>query len=411
MKKIFYRAVCYAGGVLLLIALIIVIAHHPRVWLAGLIQRALAASGLTGSGTVNQVAAFNDSSTLGNSIIYDNGSNVGIGTTAPGRKLDVNGDFQATDIYTTDGVQIQGLSGRNYFRDEEGAGNLRVGATWGMPGVYAESGVGVLGGANGASLQNNALFVAAGGNVGIGTTAPGNKLDVNGQIVANNNIISHAIVYSINNGNNQSYLNSDDGGNFSQVVSFSSLTPGNYGEAFQQGWFDGTSYYGQVQVLSAAGATVKTAYMHANSSGSLIFADQFCLPASGGGCITSWPSGGSGGITTETDPTVSAWAKAASPPGMTVTGGYEADTQGGNGYAETPMGSHAVCFLTSKRENPGDLNDCVIAAPGSTFSFGKQGGSSVPITNDSGGWMLYSWTISGGSSEFTWCTARCIDNP
>lgn len=105
---------------------------------------------------------------------------VGIGTAAPARKLDVAGDMQASDMYTTDGVQIQGLSGRNYFRDTEGAGNLRVGAAWGMPGVYAESGVGVLGGASGASLQNNTLFATTNGRVGVGRTDPGYRLDVNG---------------------------------------------------------------------------------------------------------------------------------------------------------------------------------------------------------------------------------------
>ncbi|TPW21072.1 MAG: hypothetical protein FD126_1050 [Elusimicrobia bacterium] len=113
---------------------------------------------------------------------------VGIGTATPARKLDVAGDMQASDLYTTDGVQIQGLSGRNYFRDAEGAGNLRVGAAWGMPGVYAETGVGVLGGASGASLQNNTLFASPGGNVGIATASPGYRLDIAGDTRVQGNL-------------------------------------------------------------------------------------------------------------------------------------------------------------------------------------------------------------------------------
>jgi len=107
--------------------------------------------------------------------------NVGIGTTSPTTTLEVSGSAKASDIYTSDGVQIQGLSGRNYFRDAEGAGNLRVGGVWGMAGIYAESGPAVVGGTGGVSLQNNSMFVSTNGNVGLGTNSPSAKLDVRGK--------------------------------------------------------------------------------------------------------------------------------------------------------------------------------------------------------------------------------------
>jgi hypothetical protein len=47
-----------------------------------------------------------------------------------------------------------------------------------MYGIYAEIGRGVLGGASGVSLQDNALTVETNGNVGIGTTSPGAKLNI-----------------------------------------------------------------------------------------------------------------------------------------------------------------------------------------------------------------------------------------
>ena len=45
----------------------------------------------TASGTANYIAKFTNSSSLGVSGIYENSSNIGIGTTSPAAKLDVNG--------------------------------------------------------------------------------------------------------------------------------------------------------------------------------------------------------------------------------------------------------------------------------------------------------------------------------
>ena len=48
--------------------------------------------GLSGSGTTNYVAKFTGSTAVGNSTIFDNGTNVGIGTATPAAKLDVAAD-------------------------------------------------------------------------------------------------------------------------------------------------------------------------------------------------------------------------------------------------------------------------------------------------------------------------------
>ena len=47
------------------------------------------------SGTTNYISKFTSSNTIGNSQIFDNGTNVGIGTILPGAKLDVNGFIHA----------------------------------------------------------------------------------------------------------------------------------------------------------------------------------------------------------------------------------------------------------------------------------------------------------------------------
>ena len=53
---------------------------------------------INGSGTTNSLSKFTSNGTIGNSIVYDNGTNVGIGSTSPTEKLEVNGNVKATQI-------------------------------------------------------------------------------------------------------------------------------------------------------------------------------------------------------------------------------------------------------------------------------------------------------------------------
>lgn len=54
----------------------------PTYTLAGL-------GGVSGSGTINYLSKWTSSTALGNSLVFDNGTNVGIGTASPGTVLDV----------------------------------------------------------------------------------------------------------------------------------------------------------------------------------------------------------------------------------------------------------------------------------------------------------------------------------
>jgi hypothetical protein len=58
--------------------------------------QALLTNPITGTGTANFVPKFTGSTTIGNSQIFDNGTNVGIGTTTPTQKLDVQGNITIT---------------------------------------------------------------------------------------------------------------------------------------------------------------------------------------------------------------------------------------------------------------------------------------------------------------------------
>ncbi len=52
--------------------------------------------GIDGGGTAGFLAKFLDPNTIGDSIIYELGGNVGIGTTNPGQKLTVSGTIEST---------------------------------------------------------------------------------------------------------------------------------------------------------------------------------------------------------------------------------------------------------------------------------------------------------------------------
>jgi len=58
----------------------------------------LPSSGITGSGTLNYVPKFTDTEEVGDSQIFDDGTNVGIGTDTPLTKLQVDGSFHANQL-------------------------------------------------------------------------------------------------------------------------------------------------------------------------------------------------------------------------------------------------------------------------------------------------------------------------
>lgn len=137
--------------------------------------------GITGSGTDNYIPRFNGTTALENSIIFDNATNVGIGTSSPVDKLDVNGslrlrgntplftaannsgviDFVPTSIFPTDPqMRIAAL------------GSSTVGAS-----ILFQTGV------NSGSITER-MRLTPEGFLGIGTSAPFTKLCVDGTFFA-----------------------------------------------------------------------------------------------------------------------------------------------------------------------------------------------------------------------------------
>ena len=102
--------------------------------------------------------------------------NVGIGTTSPSEKLSVNGTFSSNALWTNS-------SSVSYWGNYSTAYG---GLSWdtGYASVFATAGNSLRLGSNGASPD---MVINTNGNVGIGNTTPGERLTVSGNIRLNNN--------------------------------------------------------------------------------------------------------------------------------------------------------------------------------------------------------------------------------
>ena len=133
---------------------------------------------VTGTGTTNYITKFTSGSVVGNSIIYDNGTNVGIGTTSPSARLHVSGgDAILRNAYIGE-VPTYGAGNSQFSHiSRAGAGEYSflsdsVGETY----VNAKTGYNIYFRNN----NNNLAIITPVGNVGIGTTNPANKFVIKG---------------------------------------------------------------------------------------------------------------------------------------------------------------------------------------------------------------------------------------
>jgi hypothetical protein len=123
---------------------------------------------VTGSGTTNYLPKFTGASALGNSQIFDNGTNVGIGTASPLNLLHVSQPSANTIFRLGNNASYDQFI---YFNG---------GNDWSLGMDYSNSNAFVL--SNNSSLgTNDRIVVTTGGNVGIGTTSPTAKLHVVGE--------------------------------------------------------------------------------------------------------------------------------------------------------------------------------------------------------------------------------------
>ena len=155
---------------------------------------------ITGTGTTNYLPKFTGSTALGNSLIYDNGTNVGIGKTTMSSLLDVNGQIRSE--YTNAGGNVSIISknlssiinGTSQFiaTNDVGRGlRIQYSASGGfgsaaLTGGITGEGAQIFTDGNyplllGTNVSAN-MYLGTNGNVGIGTTSPSAKLNVSGDI-------------------------------------------------------------------------------------------------------------------------------------------------------------------------------------------------------------------------------------
>lgn len=136
---------------------------------------------VTGTGNAGYIPKFTAGTTIGNSSIYENSGNVGIGTTSPSYKLTVRNDVAASTSLDQASIGLYNNSDGGsaiYFSNAVG-GQSKL--SFGVESTGAGSDDTYLGFSTGANTSlSEHMRITSGGNVGIGTTSPASKLNVSG---------------------------------------------------------------------------------------------------------------------------------------------------------------------------------------------------------------------------------------
>jgi hypothetical protein len=131
--------------------------------------------------------------TLVDGLFVAGSGNVGVGTTSPSAPLQIGPDFTLSGAWPTMGFNLYYNGGWKYATTNSGSIVQQDYANNGLSIAVAAAGT-----AGAAASATSALFVADTGNVGLGTTAPAQKLDVAGNIHASGNVAATGTISGSN---------------------------------------------------------------------------------------------------------------------------------------------------------------------------------------------------------------------
>ena len=183
---------------------------------------------ISAAGTINFITNSADQ------MIITSAGDVGIGTTAPGGKLEVNG---GTGVATSGGTLIVRQDG-----DTSNDGIALTSSNSISHRIYKNAGGTFL---MGPSTDSDAFALDLNGNVGIGTTAPSQKLEVGGNVLLQNN---DEIRFKDSGGTERTAIELDPSNNFNIGTS----AGGNLR------FINGSSYTERMRITSAGNVGIGT---------------------------------------------------------------------------------------------------------------------------------------------------------
>jgi hypothetical protein len=250
-----------------------------------------------GSGTTNYVSKFTGTGTLGNSNIFDNGTNIGIGTASPTKLLDVNGDILVNGLTVGRGTSgsannaILGISagagtgtlnvyvGTNAGRYNGGSGSVGIGLNAG--GYYGSSTLPLSSNSNSVYIGNQSAASANGltNEIVIGSQAIGKGGDT---AVIGNDSLAHTYLKGVLHVSNNAYT-------LPTVAPTSGQVLGYLGAGTTQWTTAGLSYFTEAQATTGVNATVYANSLSAVST--TASADFIIIPKGNGSIINRVPDG------------------------------------------------------------------------------------------------------------------------